>query len=170
MQTKYSIGIIGSGNIAWNLGNEINKHFPIAFVHSRNVKEGKSLSKQLGAEFKHPNNFQKNIDILFVCLPDDAIVNYLITLENRPKLIVHTSGSTSMDVLRKFSDLCGVMYPVQTISKNITLDWATIPICIEGNSVKSIKIVQEISKSISKNVIKMDSAKRLRLHLATLHF
>ena len=87
----------------------------------------------------------------------------------RPKTVfMHTSGSVGMDVFDGLSDNCGVLYPMQTFSKDKTLDFKKIPCFIEGNNEASRETIMKLASTISDNVHYMTSDDRKWLHLAAV--
>jgi len=167
---KPTIGIIGSGNMAFCLGKGLfDAGFKITEVYSRNKVEGKKLSKNLLAKYIHEViKLEGTADIYFFCLQDDAIHEITEQLPFTNKLCVHTSGSVPLSILiNKFKN-CGVLYPVQSFNKDKITDWASIPICIEGSSKKNEDILLNLAKKLSNNVIKLKSNQRRDLHLAAV--
>lgn len=61
-----------------------------------------------------------------------------------------------------------VLYPLFTFSKNDTSNFIEIPIFIEGNNSRSEKDVFLVAKQLSHTVVKMNSGKREKLHLAAV--
>jgi len=73
-----------------------------------------------------------------------------------------------MAVFKKYFQQYGVLYPLQTFSKNRKIDFKKVPICIEGSSKATEKIIFELANKISGNVQKINSEKRKVLHLAAV--
>jgi len=166
---KISIGIIGSGNIAWSLGEILAKHFSILYVHSRNLIEAKRLSAKLKtACIKKSEIALQNADIIFVCLSDDVLSTYLSGIDFKKTILTHTSGSASLVELTNYSKNIGVFYPVQTINKLKKTDWKNVPICIEARNSKTKKTILDIANQISNQVYYLNSSKRIKLHLAAV--
>ena len=72
---KPVIGILGSGNMAFCLGQGLKEAgYLIKEIHSTNVKEGKILAKRLSSKyFSQIEYLEGKADLYFFCLPDDAI-------------------------------------------------------------------------------------------------
>lgn len=107
-------------------------------------------------------------DIIFVCLSDDVLSTYLADINFKKTILVHTSGSASLDVLANYSQNTGVLYPVQTINKLKKTDWKKVPICIEASNSKTKKIIEQVANQISNQVYYLNSSKRIKLHLAAV--
>jgi len=119
MNEIQNIVLIGAGNVATHLGLAIQKTGRrIVQVYSRT----ESSAKQLGGKLKtHYTDALEEInpeaDLYIVSVSDSALKVLSIRLNLNEQLIVHTSGSVSMDVLRNSSLNYGVLYPLQTFSK-----------------------------------------------------
>ncbi len=105
------------------------------------------------------------VDLNIVTIKDDAITSVSNVLpKNVPA--VHTSGSQSIHVFKGFNSY-GVLYPLQTFSKQRALDIAAIPFLIEANSIEFEKCISEFCQEyLSENLISANSEKRGKIHLA----
>lgn len=161
---------IGAGNLATHLAKNLNNSgFAIIQVYSRTKKSAKMLADQLGAGFTvNCDKITDKADIYFVALKDAAVQAVLRHIQLQNKLTVHVSGSLPLRALEPYSENIGVLYPLQTFSKNRALNFAEIPVFIEANSVKNEKILKEIAKTISPKVSVLDSEKRKSLHIAAV--
>ncbi|CAN5574743.1 DUF2520 domain-containing protein [soil metagenome] len=167
---KLTIGILGSGNMAFCLGTALmDAGYIVHEIIARNPKEGKKLSHLLHAKWKSDlHQMEGNADCYFVCLQDNAIASVITEFPVKFKMLIHTSGSISIDVFKNYEGDFGVFYPVQTIKKDITPDWKNTPVCIEANDRQSLKTLQLIAASISKKIYPLNSEQRLNLHLAAV--
>lgn len=167
---KYKIVIIGSGNVATHLGVALKKsNYSIVQVYSLHKSFAGKLAKDLKCKYTiDPLKIDKSADIYFIAVNDDAIVEVVKQLVLNEKIVVHTSGSVEMNILKPSSKNYGVFYPLQTFSKNTKVDFKTIPICIEANNSVTLKVLCSIAKNISGNVQKINSAQRKSIHLAAV--
>ncbi|MEI7828156.1 MAG: DUF2520 domain-containing protein [Prolixibacteraceae bacterium] len=164
------IVLLGTGNLATRLGLAFHaKEVEIIQVFGRNESIGVHLSKQLGCSFTSlKQEIKTDADFYFLAVTEEAIPEILINSPISNQLIIHTSGSVSMEMLAAFSINYGVFYPLQTLSKQKEVDFSTIPICIEANSTDNLKKLNELAYLISGQVFHIDSAKRRQLHLAAV--
>jgi len=162
-----NIIFVGSGNVATHLGISLQKeNYKVLQVYSRSVENAKKLAEKLSTDFTNDLTQLKTADLIIVSVKDDAISEVLSQLKD--SAIVHTSGSIGMDVFNgNFSD-CGVFYPLQTFNKEIDVNISEIPFCIEGNSKKFEKQLIGITKTLSNNVVSMNSEQRKQLHIAAV--
>ena len=107
-------------------------------------------------------------DIYILAVKDDAIAAIVKKINISNALLVHTSGTTNLDVLKKSTKNFGVFYPLQTFSKSKTIDFLQVPICIEASNKQAENMLMQLAKSISNNVYKVNSIKRKKIHLAAV--
>ena len=171
LQMIEQITLIGSGNVATNLGHALQKNgIRINEVHSSSHAHAEKLARQLGCDAqKKIENLSTNSDLLILAINDDLIDEVAATLPNKSQLIVHTSGSTGMQVLEKNGFLhYGVFYPLQSLSKNNLISFENVPICIEANFEHISQQLIKLGKTISGQVVKINSEERKHLHLAAV--
>ncbi|RZL17927.1 MAG: DUF2520 domain-containing protein, partial [Pedobacter sp.] len=72
---------------------------------------------------------------------------------------------TPLDALASLKHY-GVLYPLQTFSKDKALDFSQVPLCIEAGDLNSFEVIEGLAKSLSKAVYSIDTSKRKVLHLA----
>ena len=162
-----NIILIGSGNVATHLGIALkNSNYRIVQVYSKSIENAKVLANKLDAHFTNDLTKLKSADLIIVSINDDAILSVFSQIKNTA--IVHTSGSIELDILKgKFTDY-GVFYPLQTFNKEVDINISEIPFCIEGNSLEFEKKLIVIAKTLSNNVVKMNSQQRKKLHIAAV--
>ena len=83
------------------------------------------------------------------------------------KLVVHTSGTLPLSAVNS-KNRRGVFYPLQTFSKNKKVDFKSVPICLESESDSDYTILENVAKSISDSIYKINSEQRKALHVAAV--
>lgn len=170
--TKFinKITFIGAGHVATHLALELHKKGnKIVQVYSRTEKSAKTLAKKVNAKAIHNiSKIDTNADIYIIAISDDAIISLIKNLHLKDKLVVHTSGSMPMSLLKKVSSNYGVFYPLQTFNKHVKINFSEIPILIEANNKQNITLLKNLASSISLNTQCVDSDKRLIIHLAAI--
>jgi len=161
---------IGAGNLATHLAKALHgSGFTILQVYSRTESSAKMLATQINAGYTAVSSeITDKADIYFVALKDSAITGVLSGIDFQNKLLVHTSGSVPLSALASYSNNIGVLYPLQTFSKNRAVDFADIPVFIEANSASNEKILNDITVKISSKVSVLNSEKRKSLHIAAV--
>ena len=164
------ITLIGSGNVATHLGAAFkNAGHQIVQVHSREPQHAALLAYHIKAEpISSLDDINSETDLFIVAVKDDAIAGIAEQLARFDKLIVHTSGATSLSVLELFTANAGVFYPLQTFSTNKEVNFSAVPLCIEGSDETITKLLLNLAWTISENVSRVDSEKRKILHLAAV--
>ena len=162
------IVVIGTGNVSYHLCK--------AIVESKNLKlievfgRKKSLPKYLIKSISYCNNLKKikKADLYILCVSDNAISKISDELNiNKNSIVVHTSGSTNIKLLSKHKNH-GVIYPLQTFSKNKKIQFTNIPIIIEANSKLVLDKIRTICLLISKKVIECNSDQRTLIHISAV--
>jgi len=164
------INIIGAGNLAYHLAKSLSKQFEISTVFSRNISNAEHLASIVNAV---PINSFSLIDesaINIFALPDDVLINVLKTESVfKDKVLIHTSGSTNINIFSSYSTNYGVLYPLQTFSKNNNhLNLNNIPVFIEYSNHKIKELACSLAAAISENINEIDSNKRLILHVSAV--
>jgi predicted short-subunit dehydrogenase-like oxidoreductase (DUF2520 family) len=107
-------------------------------------------------------------DLYILAVSDEAIPFLLDHIKIQDHLIVHTSGSVNMDVLRRVSANYGVIYPPQTFTTQEVLPFQMVPVCIEANSEENLLNLRIFAESFSEKVCTINSEQRKVIHLAAV--
>jgi predicted short-subunit dehydrogenase-like oxidoreductase (DUF2520 family) len=161
--------IIGSGNTATVLGKKflLSGH-EVLQVLGRNREAVSELAGKLKCSFStDPGQANRNADIYVMAIADDAIAEVARNLALDKKLVVHTAGSVSKDVLQACSRNYGILYPLQSLRKEIEAV-PEIPFLVDGNTPDDLAVISEFAQSLSPVVRKADDEQRLKIHLAAV--
>jgi predicted short-subunit dehydrogenase-like oxidoreductase (DUF2520 family) len=165
------VSIIGSGNVAQHLitafkeiQNSSSK-LELVQVYSRKVENLTHLLdlNQIATRIEDLSE----VDLYIIAVSDDAIASVSKQLIFKNRLVVHTSGSISLDVLDE-ANRKGVFYPLQTFTKNKPVDFSTIPICLEAENATDFQLIDTVAKLISNKVFAINSQQRRALHVAAV--
>ncbi|WP_374951714.1 Rossmann-like and DUF2520 domain-containing protein [Mucilaginibacter sp.] len=164
------ITIIGSGNVATHLAAAFkNAGHRLVQICSPTMHNAALLAYHVGAEaIDDLADINADTDIFIISAKDDAIAAVASGLAQFNKLVVHTSGAVHLEAIRHFTDNAGVFYPLQTFSKTKELDFRSVPLCIEGADDSITKQLEELARSVSNNVYRINSDQRKVLHLAAV--
>ena len=166
------IVMIGSGNLATQLSlalKDAGNH--IVQVYSRTETHANELASKIGCSYTNNiDEITEKADVYIISVKDDAISNIAEIVGKKAKkgLLVHTAGSINMDVLKGNTQHYGVLYPMQTFSKNRRVDFKSIPCFLEASDEETLKTIRQLAKSVSDHVVLADSAKRKKIHLAAV--
>ncbi|MEP7256374.1 MAG: DUF2520 domain-containing protein [Ferruginibacter sp.] len=161
--------IIGSGNVASVLGRLIKQNgHEIVQVISRNAEHAQVLANDLQCPSSDNNsNVDMNAEIYLVAVNDGALYELNKSFHLGKKLILHTAGSVPIDILKDISLNYGVLYPLQSLRKE--MDYSTdIPFLIDGNTEETITLTEDFARTISGTVAKASDEERLKLHVAAV--
>jgi len=163
------ISIIGSGNTATVLGRMlIEKKHLINEIIGRNKIEVKHLAETLHAkECNTISNADKNSDVYIIAVKDDAVAEVTNQLQLGEKIVVHTTGSIAINVLGNASVNYGVLYPLQSLRKELSYA-PVIPFLVDGNNVFTRENIFDLACSISGSVFFADDETRLKYHLSAV--
>lgn len=161
-----SVTIIGCGNVGSHLINTFLKssEVKIVQVYNRSVESLKQFEEQIPTTTNLEDLLEA--DLYIISVSDNSIKEISINLTKSNKLVVHTSGSTNIDVLT--SKRNGVFYPLQSFSKDKQVNFKHIPICIEANNNDDLIILESLASLISDHVYLLDSEKRFKMHISAV--
>jgi predicted short-subunit dehydrogenase-like oxidoreductase (DUF2520 family) len=164
------IVMLGSGNVATQLAIALRQNgFHISQVYSPNAKHAQALAKTVKASpVSALGKIEKTADAYILAVKDDAIAPLAKKLKLKDKLVIHTSGTAALSILSPASSNTGVLYPLQTISKERILIWRKIPICVEASGKPAKALLDKIARRISDRVVSLGTEERRVLHLAAV--
>lgn len=162
--------ILGAGNLATNLAHALYKaHHSITQVYSRTEESAQILAKQVGAAaINDVSLLSSDADMYLVSVSDSALSDVLqrAVKGREDAFFVHTAGSMPMDVIP--TQRRGVLYPMQTFSKQRLVDFISIPIFFEASNDNDLGMLERLGQSVSQRVYQLCSADRVYLHLAAV--
>jgi len=167
LRNMIKVVILGGGNVAHHLTKYLLKNITVKLiqVYNRSIEKIQHLKSVTSITDNLAD--LKNADIYIIAVSDNAISSLSSKLNLKDKLVVHTSGSVSMNELQSTSNK-GVFYALQSFSKEQEVDFSTIPICIEAESKKDLDLLEILAKSISKKIYHINSNQRKSLHVAAV--
>lgn len=162
-----NIIFIGAGRLATNLAITLyNKSYTISQVYSRTIDSARILAeKVMAAATDDLSQISTKADIYIFSVKDSALPDLLTRIPANKGLWLHTAGSLSIDIFADYHNRYGVIYPLQTFSKDRLVDFEEIPIFIETNTTEDFAVVENLGKIISNKVYSLSSEKRQYLHL-----
>ncbi|MGC1514350.1 MAG: DUF2520 domain-containing protein [Maribacter sp.] len=162
-----SVVLLGTGNVSQNLYSAFSgaKGVEVEQVVGRSAQ----LPDFIGDTTNYTNDFNKILaaDVYIIAVSDNAISEVSLALKKGDGIVVHTSGATSMEILSSHQNR-GVFYPLQTFTKGKMLSFETIPICIEASADNHLQQLEHLGKTISNNVLEINSEKRNSLHVSAV--
>lgn len=164
------IVMLGAGNLATNLAMALkNKGHEIVQVYSQTEVSAEQLARKTVSEaITRLNRLVHDADIYVLSVKDDAIETLLQDFPVREGFLVHTAGSVSIEVLKGHAARYGVLYPLQTFSKERPVDFSNIPLCLEADSHKSLSALETLASDLSGDIRHISSRQRAHIHVAAV--
>ena len=191
------IVFLGSGNLATNLSLALKAAGEeIIQIFSRTKENAQALADKLHcASCTSINEIRTDADVYIFSVKDDALPSLISQLTEhlansqhpfspsraggatQHPLFLHTAGSVPISVFpdntltpntQHLSPKYGVLYPMQTFSKDRSVNFREIPCFIEASDNNTLEEIKTLASKISDHVLEMSSEKRRKLHLAAV--
>lgn len=176
-----TITFIGAGNVASHLAPAfVEAGHTIVCVYSRTLTSALLLGKNLkqldisaeSRRVKVTDDICQILpaDIYIISVADDAISAIVDEwpAHCRDGVVAHTSGSIPMEALSSISKSYGVLYPLQTFTKNKKLQINQITCFVEANNEVTENILCRLCKDVFGHIEYLDSPQRKLVHLAAV--
>ncbi|MCH4248188.1 Rossmann-like and DUF2520 domain-containing protein [Acinetobacter populi] len=165
------VSLIGAGRVATHLATAFYaRNIQIQQIVSRNITHAEHLAQQVEAIALDDIEQLTQVDIVLIAVSDAQIATVARQLAaiNYSGLVVHTSGSTHLQVLQDENLQAGVFYPLQSFSFDQSLDWESTPLFLEATQQSDLQKLDRLAGVLSKKIYHYDSNQRLSLHLAAV--
>lgn len=186
------IVLIGAGNLATHLGKALHAAgHDMLQVFSRTMQSAETLASLLDAEpLTDIAQVRDDADVYIFSVKDSALVQLVAQLcrheadglgedgavnalrkakkGEHERVFLHTAGSMPMSVFKGMAQHYGVLYPMQTFSKQREVDFSIIPCFVEANDEFAQKQIEGMAREISGRVYELSSEDRKYLHLSAV--
>ncbi|WP_273776855.1 Rossmann-like and DUF2520 domain-containing protein [Acinetobacter sp. GSS19] len=165
------ISIIGTGRVAHHLAQKLNLvGQTIVQIYGRDLVKAQALADRVAAQGITDYASLQSVDLVVIAVSDSAIADVIDKVHRYipDSLIVHTSGSTELQVLSQKHQRSGVFYPLQTFSLQREIDWLNTPIFVEAVVEADQQALNDLAQQLSDRVYIYSSQQRLSLHLAAV--
>jgi len=161
------LSIIGSGNVAQHLIQAFSKTAEVELVQVF-CRRPESIAHLVAID-KTTSDYGKlqPVAVTIISVTDGAISEVSNNIPFKNQLVVHTSGSLSIDALNA-KNRKGVFYPLQTFTKSKEVDFKEIPICLEAKNDEDAQTLAILANAISNSVAIISSEQRKALHVAAV--
>lgn len=163
------IVILGTGNVATVLGRKmILADHDVVQVYGRKAGPAQELATTCYAAWTTDlQTIDTTADLYIIAVTDTAIPGIASQLRLDKKLVVHTAGSVPKKVLQPTSRNYGVLYPLQSLRKEMT-SLPEIPFLVDGNTEDDLTLIHDFACTLSGQVQVANDAQRLTLHVAAV--
>ena len=186
------IVLIGAGNLATHLGKALHAAgHDMLQVFSRTMQSAETLASLLDAEpLTDIAQVRDDADVYIFSVKDSALSQLVAQLcrheadglgedgavnalrkakkGEHERVFLHTAGSMPMSVFKGMAQHYGVLYPMQTFSKQREVDFSIIPCFVEANDEFAQKQIEGLAREISGRVYQLSSEDRKYLHLSAV--
>ena len=129
------------------------------------------MSKRLGTSYTTSlDDLRCDANIYIVALKDDVLQELLplIVKGREHALFVHTAGSIPLQIWEGIANRYGVLYPMQTFSKQRKVDWNEVSVFVEALQEQDLEMLKELANNLTPKVYEATSEQRKSLHIAAV--
>ena len=162
--------IIGSGNVATVLGGKIAAAgHTILQIVARKSAEAARLADEWGCGFATAwaDIMEGEAEAYIVALSDTALIEFSERVRLPGRLVLHTAGAVSGKVLRPVSGHCGVLYPLQSLRREIR-PFPEFPLLIDAEDPADLPVIEAFARTLARRVQQAGDELRLKLHVAAV--
>ncbi|MFV0147995.1 DUF2520 domain-containing protein [Empedobacter falsenii] len=160
-----SIVILGAGNVAFHLTRAlIENTCNVRQIFNRTLEHAREIGEANRISYTDKISEIEKADVYIIASADSGIEEFSHYIPYDDVLVVHTSGSSPMTVL-KGDYRKGVFYPLQTFSKERTMRYDNIPFFIEAENPEDLKTLNDLGNRISNEVHVLNFASRMQVHM-----
>lgn len=177
------IVFLGSGNVATHLSQALNHSElnEMVQVYSPTADNARTLAEKLSCGYCTDI---KDVDVdadIYVCSVKDsvqlsvwkALKKHFVdsNINVADKIVVHTAGALAMDGEDGLSSVfpnCGVVYPVQSFSKQRAVDLSHTPFLIEATIPSTLEKLRAFVATVSDRCYEASTKQRNALHPAAV--
>lgn len=160
-----SIVILGAGNVAFHLTRAlIENTCNVRQIFNRTLEHAREIGEANRITYTDKISEIEKADIYIIASADSGIEEFSHYIPYDDVLVVHTSGSSPMSVL-KGDYRKGVFYPLQTFSKERTMRYDNIPFFIEAENPEDLSKLNDLGNRISNEVHELNFASRMQVHM-----
>ena len=164
------VTLIGAGNMAhWLVYAMRNAGVRISQVYSRQYSHAEALAEKAGAvAIDNIKDLLPDRDLYIFSIKDDSYDNLLQQLPFRLPLAAHTAGSLSMRIFEPYAESYGILYPYQSVNKDMDFKGVVVPLCVEASNTTAEDELFAFAQRLTSVVQKLDESQRMVLHRAAI--
>jgi predicted short-subunit dehydrogenase-like oxidoreductase (DUF2520 family) len=166
----FNISFAGAGRVAGALCRKLHeKGYKIDLIVSENESSCRSLASETGASWSTEPVFPDSSGLIIVAVPDHRLSTVLsgIRAAGTPA-VVHTAGSFGLDVFPAAMRHKGVLYPLQTFSRDRSISFVDLPFFIEASDSHTLELIRSVARATGGIVNETDLQSRQLLHIAAV--
>ncbi len=167
------ISIIGTGNMAHYIGERLLfNNLTFEEVVGRDINRLEAFVEKYGGQAcRSIEELNARVDIIIIAVKDDEIENCAKQLNGlSAKMIVHCSGTQSVEALGESFEARAVVWPIFSLSKFRKSPYPKkVPLAVEWEGEETYKeLLEELLETLSNEVYYISEKDRSLLHLAAV--
>ena len=136
---------------------------------SRNIAHAERLAAEVGAQtVDAPEALNPAVDFCVVAVSDDALPAVVERLRMPDSIVLHTSGTCDIELLRNVSPHHGVLWSPMSFVRQEPMDYSTLPYCIEGSDMDTTDAIEQLVRQVGDHVYRLDTRQRRHAHLSAV--
>ncbi len=166
-----TFSIIGTGNIAWFIGNRlVAARHQCMGVFGRNETEVERLAEALLSSKYGDIKLaaETEADVCFLAVSDDAIADVAAQLNYKETVLIHTSGAMSLESIAAAAADTALLWPVYSISGQNPPIHRNIPTAWEASSKRAERFTLTLAHAITDVLFEAKFEQRKWLHLTAV--
>ena len=164
-----NVAIIGSGNVAYAYSKALKDNgINPKYVLVRNRETIAEVERLFGVKTIIEYEKLSDCDLIIIAVKDDVIKEVASRLHNYKGVLVHTSGTQSSSVLNVVENY-GIIYPLQTISKDYDIDFKSGPLLINASTPEVKDKLMSMAQIMSDIVIECTDEDRCYIHMNAVY-
>lgn len=160
--------IAGAGNVANHIAKTLYAAgTEITEIYSRSRVTAAALAAQTDARVcSDLGALGADAHYVIIAVSDTAVESLSQMLPVTDATVVHTSGSIPLEKLSHRHSHAGVLYPLQTFSRDVPVDMSRVTFFTEATDAVTLESVDRLARMMSAHVYHANSAQRKYLHVA----
>jgi len=139
---------------------------PVGRIYNRTFGRARELAKQLSADPVSHMDELAGSGVIICCVSDTAVPGMVLDMSALAPVIA-TSGT--IDVLSlQHTHPVGVLYPLQTFSGKVPVDFSHVPLFTEGSTDDMRQLLLTLGNKLSDTVTELPAQRRAQLHVAAV--
>ncbi len=165
-----TITIVGTGNVAWHLGQAFTSAgIKVLHIAGRDVEKAQQLSENFkSSSFGDLNTDMPETDVFLLAVKDDVIRTIAEKVYKPGRILVHCAGAIGADILHMPDNHYGVIWPMQTLIKQNAIDLKETLVAVSASSPELQDALKNLVSKITNRVIKVNDAQRAIMHLSAV--
>jgi len=162
--------IVGAGRMASNMCYNLHRRgWDEVWIANRTYEKARALGRRFGYRAIGLDEEMPDVDLIIIAVRDDAIgeVVSVLPYPSDEVIVVHTAAIQSIAALDRFGQY-GLFYVLGSFSTEHYVDFAALPIVVEGNSGAVVGRLKDFAKKFSDRIYELDLTQRKWMHLAAV--